>query len=104
MSKYEKQEEIEAIEQQDKSPNKDDQVPTRNECFQRSFKYAYRQMDKLLSRGRDEKSQKRWSGASTCTCVIENRQTGNADSPVEGWMHIANCGKHFNIYLLSFNT
>ena len=63
--------------------------------FKASFKYAYRQMDKLLSRGKDETSKLRWSGSTTCTCVIENRigETGAK----EGWIHIANCGSYFKL-------
>ncbi len=55
------------------------------EKFQSSFSYAYKQMDKLLARGRDETSQKRWSGATSCACIIENRDG-------EGWIHMSNCG------------
>ena len=58
--------------------------------FKNGFKYAYSQMDKMLSRGRDETSQLRWSGATACTCVIENKI--NEAGLSEGWIHIANCG------------
>ena len=53
-----------------------------------SFSYAYRQLDKLLSRGKDETSKVRWSGITACTCIIEHRPNTN-----EGWIHISNCGK-----------
>lgn len=56
--------------------------------YKSAFKYTYKQMDKLLSRGKDEKSFKRWSGATACTCIIENRPKDNSS-----WIHLANCGK-----------
>lgn len=62
------------------------------EYFHKSFKLAYREMDKLLSRGRDEKSIKRWSGASACCCIIENRESWDSEKANEGWIHISNCG------------
>lgn len=70
---------------EDKEPAVADRTLSRTERFQSSFGYAYRQMDKLLARGRDETSQKRWSGATSCVCVIENRDG-------EGWIHMSNCG------------
>jgi hypothetical protein len=54
-----------------------------------SFTYAYRQMDKLLSRGKDETSKVRWSGATACACIIEHKRNNN-----EGWIHISNCGNY----------
>lgn len=52
-----------------------------------SFRYAYRQMDKLLSRGKYETSKKRWSGTTTFTCLIESKREKG-----ENWIHVANCG------------
>lgn len=57
-----------------------------NDSYRDSFKHAYKQMDKLLLRGRDETSRKRWSGATACTCLIENRDNNDT------WIHVANCG------------
>lgn len=54
--------------------------------YRNSFKYAYRQMDKLLARGKDETSKVRWSGATGCSCIIEKTDSG-------GWIHVANSGK-----------
>ena len=69
----------------------------------RNYKYsmenAFWQMDKLLSRGKDEKSKTRWSGATGCACVIE-RSTSDANS--KGWIHIANCGI-YSLFLNSMN-
>ena len=61
-----------------------------HKIYKNSFKHAYRQLDKLLARGKDEKSRLRWSGATACTCIIENKKLPNDKS--EGWIHIANCG------------
>jgi hypothetical protein len=59
-----------------------------------AFKRAYKQMDKLLSRGKDETSKKRWSGATACTCIVENRPSESGDkADNESWIHLANCGK-----------
>lgn len=55
--------------------------------FHKSFIYGYNQMDKLLSRGKDETSKVRWSGTTACTCIIENKTETS-----QGWIHIANCG------------
>ena len=73
--------------------------------YRDSFKHAYRQMDRLLARGRDETSKKRWSGATACTCVLERREdkseetSGERNSPetaaataTQTWIHLANCG------------
>jgi hypothetical protein len=58
--------------------------------FKDAFKTAYSQMDKLLSRGKDETSKLRWSGTTTFSCIIESKIN---DSGVnEGWIHMANCG------------
>ena len=53
-------------------------------------------MDKLLLRGRNEKSKIRWSGATSVTCIIENIDNKKS------WIHIANCGNflRFNFYRL----
>ena len=101
LNKYENQEEHEAAAAEQEATDTPDKEPTRNECFQRSFKYAYRQMDKLLSRGRDETSQKRWSGASTCTCIIENRKSESSRVPSEGWLRFGKQVYHFQELLLS---
>jgi hypothetical protein len=58
--------------------------------FKNAFKHAHIQMDKLLSRGKDETSKLRWSGTTTCTCIIESKI--NEDGVNGGWIHIANCG------------
>ena len=58
--------------------------------FKNAFKYAHSQMDKLLSRGKGETSKLRWSGSTTCTCIIESKI--NEDGINGGWIHIANCG------------
>ena len=55
--------------------------------YRNSFKYAYKQMDKLLSRGKDETSKTRWSGSTAVTCIIEN-----VPETKTRWIHIANCG------------
>jgi hypothetical protein len=71
--------------------------------YRESFRYAYKQMDKLLSRGRDETSKKRWSGATACTCVVENRPSESGDkADTESWIHLANCGIqfYFSLHLL----
>ncbi len=52
-----------------------------------AFYASYKQMDKLLSRGRNEKSRIRWSGSTSVTCIIENIENKKS------WLHIANCGK-----------
>jgi hypothetical protein len=68
----------------------------RIKSYSQSFKYAYKQMDKLLARGKNEKSIKRWSGATACTCIIENSASSDdlvTDSPSsDAWIHISNCG------------
>lgn len=53
-----------------------------------AFYNAYKQMDKLLSRGRNEKSKTRWSGATSVTCIIENIENKKT------WIHVANCGTY----------
>jgi serine/threonine protein phosphatase PrpC len=53
--------------------------------FRASFLEAYSKMDRLLARGTDERSISRWSGATSCTCIIENDPKGS-------WIHLANCG------------
>ena len=63
----------------------------------KSFSYAYKQMDKLLSRGKDETSKVRWSGATACACIIEYKPNGQ-----ERWIHISNCGS-YNFELKSHN-
>jgi hypothetical protein len=55
--------------------------------FSDSFRYAYRQMDKLLSRGKYETCKKRWSGTTAFTCLLESKR-----DKVENWIHVANCG------------
>jgi len=55
--------------------------------FSDSFRYAYRQMDKLLARGKYETSKKRWSGTTAFTCLLESKREKN-----ENWIHVANCG------------
>jgi hypothetical protein len=55
--------------------------------YRNSFKYAYKQMDKLLSRGKDETSKTRWSGSTGVTCIIENMPETKTS-----WIHVANCG------------
>jgi hypothetical protein len=52
-----------------------------------AFYCTYKQMDKLLSRGKNEKSRVRWSGATGATCFIEHIDENNT------WLHMANCGK-----------
>ena len=51
-----------------------------------SFQNSYKQMDKLLSRGRNERSKSRWSGVTSVSCIIENIENKKS------WLHIANCG------------
>ncbi|CAF0703188.1 unnamed protein product [Brachionus calyciflorus] len=53
--------------------------------YRYAFKYAYREMDKLLARGKGETSRIRWSGTTACSCIIEKKENS-------GWIHIANCG------------
>jgi hypothetical protein len=60
---------------------------TMTKQYSDSFRYAYRQMDKLLSRGKYETSKKRWSGATAFTCLLESKREKN-----ESWIHVANCG------------
>lgn len=97
----------ELIDETDFGENKSEVAkdPSHSELFQKSFKYAYRQMDKLLSRGSGETSQKRWSGAAACTCIIENRKTQNKMNPYEGWIHVSNCGDIEAVVILdTFNN
>lgn len=51
-----------------------------------AFNESYRNMDKLLLRGKNERSKVRWSGATAATCIIETLDNNKT------WLHIANCG------------
>ena len=62
--------------------------------FKYAFFYAYKQMDRLLARGKDEFSKVRWSGATACTCFIDSKPFIDKESHKdEKWLHVANCGK-----------
>ncbi len=98
LNKYELQQEEFSTAQSENSSHNDfnenhsDDENFRLKCFKKAFKHAYRCMDKLLARGKDEKSLKRWSGATACTCIIDNNSLNNNNNNSDGWIHIANCG------------
>ena len=48
------------------------QRPANSKEINDAFVYAYKQMDRLLMRGRDETSKLRYSGCTCATCLIEH--------------------------------
>lgn len=92
LNKYEKDatdsnSEVNFAQTEGKENKPDDQDPETKK-YRDAFKYAYRQMDYLLARGKGETSKVRWSGATTCCCIIEKRQS-------DTWIHVSNCGNCF---------
>jgi hypothetical protein len=77
----------------DKIPKQQNEDILIDKHYRDAFKHAYNQMDILLARGKGETSKVRWSGATSCSCIIEKRGD-------DTWAHIANCGK---IYFLKEN-
>jgi hypothetical protein len=69
----------------DEEPNDSEDNHLKN--IRNTFYSSYKQMDKLLSRGKNEKSKVRWSGATGATCLIEHVDDNTT------WLHVANCGK-----------
>ena len=63
--------------------------------YRQSLLKAYKRMDRLLARGKGESSKVRWSGTTSCNCIIVKNDEG-------GLIHIANCGKYLN-HLSDFN-
>jgi hypothetical protein len=76
-----------------------------SEAFRNSFKQSYKQMDRLLARGKEETSIKRWSGATACTCVIERRKSEKeaATDAHDTWIHLANSGDVEAILVIDMN-
>lgn len=87
LEKYSKPEADNLSDEIKKNDSKLSEEEIENRKFHQAFLYAYHQMDKLLSRGKDETSKVRWSGATATTFIIENKSETD-----EGWIHIANCG------------
>ena len=85
LERYEKEEaeaEAEETPQNQEEESKNDPI---DRVYRQSLRRAYRYMDILLARGKGESSKVRWSGATSCTCVLVKTEEG-------GFLHIANCG------------